>query len=269
MKIFIYILFLLLPGFVYGQLGQGVTGGATHLSIARAGTTLMGIAAAYSNPAGLATMTGMAIDLSADRRFDLKDLTTVSAAIGTHSAYGNFAVSFTKFGFESYSEQKLGLAYARKLNERLYLGAQFDMLTFSIEEFVNENKFTFELGVYTIISKQFHLGAHIFSPGSVGLNEDNEIPSRMRIGGKYLPSDKVTFYTEIDKAIDRDVEAKVGIDYAVGERLNIRLGFNPVLSAFYFGFGLNISEQLNLMGAFSINNTLGNSPGISLRYSPK
>ena len=254
----------------FSQNGTQNLGGAFTNGIGQAGVTLNNISAMYTNQAGTAFLEGWAVDVSADQRFGIEELTTFSFAAATSLNIGTIGFSVGQYGFDAFSEQKIGLSYARLLTSYLALGGQFDVLGYKIEGFGNTYSYTAEIGLYSKLSKQVHLAAHIFNPTSSKINEEEELDTRMKIGVRYLPSDKLNIYSEIEKIIDRRTQIKLGADYSVLDNLDLMAGANLEVTSFHFGFKYKIQDQFTIAAAFSFNNNqLGNSPGVSAQYWSK
>ena len=62
----------------------------------------------YTNQAGTAFLEGWAVDVSVDRRFNLEELTTFSFAATTSLNFGTVGILVGQYGFDAYSEQKIG-----------------------------------------------------------------------------------------------------------------------------------------------------------------
>ncbi|MBK9253915.1 MAG: hypothetical protein IPM42_00355 [Saprospiraceae bacterium] len=249
------------------QSGFTSSGGANFIGFGRAGTNLTGIAAMYNNQAGLTDIQGFAADLSIERRFNLDELTLTSLAVAKSFSFGTIGLMASHFGFEEYSEQKFGLAYARKLTEKFSLGGQFDMLRININQYGSSNYLTFEIGVNYVINNEFRVATHIFSPGGIALAENSVLGSRFRMGVKYQPSAKVFLLLEGDKLIDRAVtEFKMGLSYQMAKQIELRLGANLSASAFSFGVAVNLANKYKIATAYSLQNILGNTPALSLQY---
>lgn len=264
--IFIFCLILSsLP--MTGQSGFTTIGGANFLGYSRAGVNLSGIEAIYLNQAGLSEVKNFAFDVSAEKRFNLEELTNISIAGAKTFAFGTVGVILSNFGFTEYNEQKFGLAYARKLNRNISLGGQFDLLRYNVDKLGSKNLFSFELGMQLKLSKDFSLATHVFSPGNIEVSETTEIGTRFRLGLMYKPSEKVFLLAELDKLIYRPLEYKVAVSYQAVKELQIRLGINPSTEIYSFGIMLQFQDKYKVASAIALNNNLGNSPAISLQYN--
>jgi len=251
----------------YAQSGFNTIGGANFLGYGRAGVNLGGIGSIYFNQAGLADVKNIGIDVSVDRRYNLSELSTSSIAIAKSTSSGTFGLMFSSFGFSDYSEQKIGLAYGRKLHPNLKIGGQFDMLRYSVAQIGTKNIFTFELGAQLKVSKEFQIGIHLFSPGNSAISESETLGSRFRLGVKYTPSKKIFMLVEVEKLINRDVEYRLGLGYDVAKGVHIMLGMNPTISTFSFGAAFTFVEKYKIASAMALHNSLGAVPALSLQYA--
>lgn len=264
------LVILLMIGFGYciGQSGFTSLGGANFMGYSNAGVNLTGIESIYMNQAGLAEIKNIAIDISAEKRFNLSEFTNISLAGAKSFKFGTVGLLLSNFGYEVYNEQKFGLAYARKLSSALSLGGQFDVLRYNISGIGSKNIFSFEAGMQLRLNKDFSLATHVFSPGKITVADGTEIGTRFRLGLKYAPSPKVFVLAEMDKIIDRKASYKLGVSYQAIEILQLRLGFNPTISSYSFGAMLQFKDQYKVATAVSLNHQLGNTPAISLQYQP-
>ncbi len=260
------ILWCCLLQFAKAQTGFSYAGGANFMGYAKAGTALSGTEAIYLNQAGITGVKNMAFDLSAERRYNLEELTQISLAAIKSFKIGTFGIMASSFGFNAYNEQKIGLAYGRKLAKNITLGGQFDMLRYNIDQVGSSNVFSFEVGILTQISEQLTLGAHVFSPIHVKVNEVDKISTRFRLGLKYMPSKKVFLLADTDKTLEKAMEFKIGVGYAPIQVLSLMAGFNTLHSTWHFGAMLNFDDTYKIKTAIGSSHILGNSPAISLQY---
>lgn len=261
-----FIVALLVVQFSVAQTASFFAGGAHAESLAHTNTTFQGVTGLYGNIAGLAYVEGFAGDVSFDNRYSLIELSTASIGAAYGSSYGTFGMMASKYGFEAYSENKIGLAYAMKLGRGLSLGAMFDVFQYSVEGYGSATKMTFEASVYSELTDKVHLGASFFSPQTVSLTNVQDIPARLSFGVKYFVSPKATIYADVTKVDKQDAEFKFAVSYQLHKRLGLRLGSNVLQSAFYAGLYFPITDDLRITGAYSYHQKLGNTPSISLSY---
>ncbi|MEL7159714.1 MAG: hypothetical protein AAFN92_03070, partial [Bacteroidota bacterium] len=79
------------------------------------------------NPAGLAgtEVKQFGAGATAEQRFGHSELTLASlgATYGTNA--GGFGLQLASFGFDTYRENQVGLAYGRRLSQKFTIGAEF------------------------------------------------------------------------------------------------------------------------------------------------
>ena len=78
-----------------------------------------------SNQASLAQLKKAELAMFCERKFLLSELSHYTAVFGLPTGSGNFGLKGCYYGFSEYNETQLGLAYARKLSDKIDLGAQF------------------------------------------------------------------------------------------------------------------------------------------------
>lgn len=259
------ILCLFAPG-LWAQRGAPALYGARGAAMGNAAVTLSGIEGAFANQAGLADLETLTAVLTGERRFNLGELQSFAAAGALPTASGAFGLSLQYFGFEAYNEQKIGLAYARRLADGLSLGGQFVLLNTRIPEYGNQIRLTFELGFQAELLPELTLAAHVYSPLRVETLAGEYLPSILRVGAAYHPSESVTLTVEVEKDIDFPLRTKGGMEYQVIEPLFLRAGFATGPAGFSFGAGYLVSDLLRIDFGSYYHQQLGFTPAVSLVY---
>ncbi|MCO6494029.1 MAG: hypothetical protein J5I98_36765 [Phaeodactylibacter sp.] len=259
--------FLFLSGLqqaLRAQNGLPPAGGARAVAMGYAGVTFTDVNSVFTNQAGLAHVENLAVTAYGEQRFLVSEIRSVGLGAALPTSSGVFGLSLHYFGFERYNEQRIGLAYGRKLLEKLSIGAQFLMLNTRIPEYGNKAVFTFEAGALVELLPQLNLGVHLFSPARVQLTEEDDIPTVLRLGVSYLPSDKLSLLAELEKDIDYEARARFGADYRIAEPLFLRLGVATQPTALSFGLGLALPGGLRLDVASSYHQVLGFTPAAGI-----
>lgn len=267
----IRILFLLLWGSLtngaMAQNGLPQNAGARGGAMGNASLTFTDINSIFVNQAGLGYLDRAAITVYGERRFLFAEGLNSFLLGGAfpHKSLGTAGLSVHYFGYGTYNEQKIGLAYAKKLFKRFSIGAQFNYLATRIDQYGTAHNFTFELGILSKVTKHFHLAAHVFSPARLQLPNGDYIPSVFKVGAAYLPSKQLRLTAEIEKDLERPLNGKFGIEYHPMHALYIRAGVTttPLLAS--FGLGLRL-RSLRIDLATSYHQTLGFTPGLSVSY---
>lgn len=271
------ILFLAISLFIFSdsinaQLGSPQNAGARGAAMGNASVTFTDVNSIFSNQAGLAFLEKLSFTVYSESRF----LTTgihsfLFAGAYPHEKMGTFGLAIHYFGVEAYREQKIGIAYARKLFKNLSLGVQVDYLGIQIPEYGSANTLTFELGILAKVNDELSLGAHAYSPVRVPVNLDSnadfdKISPVFKMGAAYSPSKQVTLTGEMEKNLDYPFRGKMGIEYCPISVLVIRggVGTRPFLMS--FGLGIRL-KSLDIAIASSYHQVLGFTPNLSLSYA--
>ena len=250
-----------------GQNGVPPSGGARSAGMGYTGVTYTDINSLFTNQAGLAMLEGFAATAFAEQRYFLSELQGLSAGAALPTNSGTFGLSINYFGFEDYNEQRAGLAYGRKLSNKLAMGAQLLVLNTRIPEYGNKTNLTFEAGLLAQLLPQLHLGFHVYSPARIQLVEDEFLPSVFRLGLNYLPSEKLKILAEVEKDIDYPVRSKLGLEYAIVDALKMRVGAATQPVTLSFGLGYQLDNGLSLDIASSYHEVLGFTPAAGVTYA--
>jgi hypothetical protein len=253
-------------GTTTGQLGFQLGGGAESNAMARTSATIKGAGSVLNNQATMVDVTSWAFTANASRRYNISGLDVLSFGAIYHSTLGHLGLVITQYGYEGYKEQKIGIAYAKKISSGTSIGIQADWMNLSLLEFGNSSFFTAEIGIYSELSENIHLGAHIFSPAGIAIDDEYDIPTRITIGPKFIISDNLEAYAEIEKVIDLDPAFKAAIAYKIQDQLTLRLGVIPSQSEYSFGFSYNFDKAVSVDGSFMYDQRLGTSPGVGIQY---
>lgn len=264
--IFILLIFNDLHLNLNAQIGYQLVTGAQSMSMGGASVGFQDAQAIFHNPAGLVGVTRQSILLASEIKFGINDLKPIGTAFIVPTQSGVLGFSFQNYTFESYGENKLGVAYARRLSSKFNFGVQLDYLHLKINEYGSTNLLTFEIGCNTLIVKDLVLSAYIYNPLSVRLNEVERTPSVFRLGLNYSLNSKVLVCLETEKDIHFPASFKFGLAYKAVESLTLRCGFRTAPSIFSFGFGYVINQHFTADMALTNHPYLGMSPALCLNY---
>jgi hypothetical protein len=223
-----------------------------------------------SNQALLAQLKNAAIGVYGERRFFLSELNNYYVALAVPTSSGNFGLNANYFGFAGYNESKIGLAYARKLGNKVDVGVQFNYNGITAAGYDKASAISFEAGTVLHLSEKLHTGFHVNNPvgGKFGKDHSEKLPSVYTAGFGYDASEKFFFSLEMIKEEDQDVNINAGLQYKFIPQLLIRTGISSATSTASFGIGLSL-DNLRLDVAASYHPQLGISPGLLLLYNFK
>ena len=257
---FASLIILILPTIAISQ-------SAEILSMGETAFARKDINALFGNQAGLTHLESASISVNTERRFNISELGSHTAGFALPTEAGTFGLVVNYFGFSEFNEQKIGLAYARKLGKRFSFGAQFDYIGTRINEFGNTNTYTVELGILASISKQIDLGAHFFNPIGVDRGvEEEPLESILSFGLNYKPSKNLSLMADVEAELDFTPRYKIGIDYSFSDIFNLRVGAHTEPTSLSLGIGLKLGDNLKIDIATAYQAILGITPGIGVRY---
>ena len=220
-----------------------------------------------SNQAGLAWLEDLSVLATAERRFALSELNSVAAGVALPVGLGTFGFVAGSFGFEDFRQQKLGLAYARRLMDNFSVGAQFDYIQTRIPEYGSRGVITFEAGMQGKLSKEITVGIHVFSPAKVEFAEGEYLPAIFRLGFAWLLSDKALFAAELEKDVDFKARVKGGFEYRIAQPVYLRTGFGNNPSTFHLGIGFLLNGNLTIATASAFHKNLVFPPAAGVGWT--
>lgn len=223
----------------------------------------------FNNQAGLAGVENISIGVCTERKFMLASLQQHGFVLAIPTSSGTFGLTMNYFGYSTFKENKVGIGFGKKINDKFFAGVQLDYLFTSITEYGTKSNFTFEAGIIAKITKELILGIHLYNPLRPQLSEYldkvEKSPTIMKIGIAYEVSKKIIIAVETEKDIDEKAILKAGIEYKIIDKFCMRMGIstNPVINS--FGIGLNM-KNIKIDIASVYHPLLGMYPSISLCY---
>ena len=191
----------------------------------------------------------------------------MSLAYVTPTQSSVFGFSFQNYTYDSFRENKLMVAYARRLTAKFNLGIHLDYLHLKVDEYGSKNLLTFGIGCNTWIFNNLVLSAYVYNPVSAKLNQDERTPSVFRLGLGYTINEKVLISVETEKNIYFAPSFKFGLSYQAAESLALRCGFRSSPNIFSFGLAYKINKNFTTDLALSNHAYLGMTPALSFNYS--
>ncbi|PHN05022.1 PorV/PorQ family protein [Flavilitoribacter nigricans] len=253
---------LILPA----QNGVFIATNARSIGLGGSGVAASGLASLGNNPAGLADLENWGAGVQAEQRFLLSELQLLTAAGALPTASGSFGLQINYFGFEAYNEQKIGLTYARKLFDQLYLGAQVGVFNTRIPEYGSRALVTFDVGLLAPISREITFGFQLINPMRMEIIDGEYLATVLRFGLDYQPAEKIHLLAEVEKDIQQPVRVHAGLEYRIVDPLYLRLGVATEPVSMSFGFGYVLAGGLAIDVAASYHQILGFTPALGITY---
>lgn len=265
---------LLFPLFIFfftnAHAGDNPVIGARSLGMAGCGTALTGdLWNAHNNQAGLAFVKNFQAGAFYESRFLVNDLGMKAVAAAMPTKFGVFGMEVTSLGLgKLYSENKVGVAYARTFGPKFSASVQLNYFNTHIgENYGSSSTASGEFGLIAIPVKNLAIGFHMYNPTRSKLKGglDERLPTVMRLGTVYSFSDRVLISVEAEKDVDYKPVVRGGLEYRPVPNFYLRAGAasNPNLMA--FGFGI-VMKKLRLDIASTFHSQLGFSPSVGLQY---
>lgn len=230
-------------------------------------TQFVDVFSGSSNQAALAQIKSGGFGAYTERRFLLQELNQYSAIVAMPTSSGTFAIQGDYFGFNSYNESQLGIAYGRKISSQLDVGVKLNYSSVQIAGYGNAGAVNFEAGSIFHLSEKVHAGIHIFNPvgGKFNKNTNEKLASAYKFGMGYEPSNKFFLSTEIVKQENLPVNVNVGMQYNIQSTILFRAGISTHANNSFAGLGFKLG-QLRLDVNATVHPQLGVTPGVLLLY---
>lgn len=221
------------------------------------------------NQGALASVKNMAAAVYSERRFLLEEASVYAAAIVLPSSSGNFGFKADYSGDLSYNETGLGLAYGRKLGNKIDIGAQFNYYSFKAAGYGTAAAITAEAGIVVHLTEALQAGFHLYNPTGmeIGKTGEEKLPAIYAAGFGWEVSDKFFMGAEAQKIEGQPASLSAGLHYYFDGKLSASAGINSGVSAYYFGFGV-LMKNMALHAVASIHPQLGLTPGLLLVFNP-
>ena len=269
--LFFCLIFLGLHALAQGN-GPGIRG-AQAAALGYTSTTLSDVWAVGNNAAGLGQLTQLQVGFYAENRFLLPGFNTAALAVAlplgevvaNRAKNGVVGFEAQRFGGKLYAEQRLGVAYGYR-SGLVSVGARLDVLQTSIEGLGSHRALAVSLGGQAeIVPKKLLFGAYLYNLNQARLAryQDERVPTVLRAGLGYHPTDKVLLTVETEKDVDHDADFRAGLEYKVLEVLQVRAGFAALSEQTTGGVGFQ-TGQLHIDYAAAWQTALGLSQHLSL-----
>jgi len=266
-KIFFILLTLLFLN-SYAQNGYFEVG-SKQAGMGNTGVSYCDIWSVNRNQAGLIELKKPTLALNYENRFSLKELGLKSVAFAYPTSSGTFALDFNQFGYNAFTENNIGIAFAKSLGGKFSLGVKFDYFNTKIaENYGNKGAFLAEFGVLAQPINHLFIGGHIYNlnKAKIAMYNNEHLPTFISFGISYEFSEKVLCAVETEKDIEYKSTFKIGMEYKFFDNLFIRAGVENNPNQLSFGIGYS-SNKLKADLSFSTHQVLGISSHIGVCYT--
>ena len=224
------------------------------------------------NQAALARSKSAGVGFFGERRFLLSETSVYTLGASFLSSLGNFGIQLNYGGFKNFNENKIGLAYARKLGKLVDVGVQFNYYRYSIPTYGKASTINFEIGAMLHLSNKLNAGIHVYNPidGKLGKSKEEKLAAAYKFGLGYDASDNFFISSEIIKEENKAVNVIAGLQYHFAKQFFVKAGFISESTTAYAGAGV-AWKNIRLDISSSYHPQLGFSPGLLLimNFKPK
>lgn len=217
------------------------------------------------NQAALASVKNAGVGVYGERRFMLSETSVYTLGASVPTSLGNFGLQVNYAGYKNFNENKIGLAYARKLGKLVDVGVQFNYYSYRIPSYGNASTINFEIGAMMHLTDKLNAGIHVYSPvgGKLGKKSEEKLASSYKAGLGYDVSERFFISAEFVKEEDKPVNVLAGLQYQFAKQFFAKAGFISESSSAYAGAGV-AWNNLRLDISSSYHPQLGFSPGLLL-----
>jgi hypothetical protein len=223
-----------------------------------------------SNQAALAEIKEACAGVYSTEGFLLKELTRSTLAVAVPLKNAGFGMQFTHFGFSSYSESQMGLAFAKSLGGFADIGVQFNYYLLRMTGYGNATAINAEIGALFHLSDRIVFGVHAYNPigTAIGRSALEKLSRIYKAGAGFEVSDQVLIGAEMIKEEKRPLNVNAGIHYIFSGQFFALLGIATASISPFAAAGL-CWQGIRVDITVSYHPLLGLSPGLLLNYNFK
>ncbi|MCH7402962.1 hypothetical protein ACFOUP_09595 [Belliella kenyensis] len=240
MKVFVvFLINICLPILSQAQGGLDIKAkGARSMGMANASSTLSDTWSPLNNIASIAYLQSSSIAVGYDHRFQMDELTTLSASAVFYTQKFNFGISTSSYGDDYFNQQHIGIGIANRLGIAS-LGLKVNLLQTNIEGFGRAISPVFEFGGLAELTPMLWFAGHIYNItySKFSKASADHLPTVVKSSLSYRPSDKLMLNIEAEKDILLPADLKLGLEYNLLDKVWMRSGFHIIPGNLFFGLG--------------------------------
>jgi hypothetical protein len=220
-----------------------------------------------NNQASLCNLQAAQAGVYTERRFMLQELNFISGAVAIPMRNSGTGLTISRFGSDSYNEMQAGLAYGKKLSNKVDIGVQFNYNTVNMTGYGGTSAISIEIGTIWHFTERLHGGVHLYNPvgSKYGKSISQKIPAVYKMGLGYESGEHFFISAEIAKEEGQPVNVNAGVHYAFHKQFFMRFGIATGVNNTFAGVGLKWKVcRMDL--SVSYHPQLGFTPGLSLLF---
>jgi len=206
--------------------------GAASAALGGSSLTVANAWALFNNVGGIGSLDETSAFATYQNKYNVPGFQTVGGGFVHSMNFATAGIGYYHFGDDIYGQQRATLAIGNKL-QMVSLGAAINVIQYNAEGLDTRRRVALEFGGVVQIIPQLSFGAHIFN-----FRESDVVPTVMKAGISYRPSDQLMINVETEKELGFGEVFKAGLEYQLIEPLYLRTGISPRPFKSAFGFGL-------------------------------
>ena len=204
---------------------------------------------------------------SSHRRYDIKELNSVSIALGLDLDYSSkFSTLISSYGYKDYRESQIRFSYARKLTNKSSISLGLALIQLRIREYGSKSMPAFSLGFSRGINKANIFSIYLANFGNIELGYSGFTEASIVLNYTRRLNASIDLLTEIEKSISHTLKTKLGIEYDL-KSIVIRLAYDYSNASSSFGFGFDLKSSFRIDIAAQVDLLLGINYGLNIIYS--
>jgi hypothetical protein len=231
------------------------------------GTAITDIWSLQQNPAGIAELKRTMLAIAHEQHYFDPELSTQSAVFVVPYFRNVLGISFERFGFSEFRDQKIGIAYAKRFGDSFSMAIGLRYYQLSISRYGSAKALTIEVGFQLKVNNEFTIASHITNPNQSKYNnqQGSTLPVKLSLGGSFRFSDRLIMIADVRKVLKNQADGMTGIEYNIVKWFSLRGGVSMNPFKQYAGFGTNFNN-MKLDVSVSSHPVLGYSPQFALGY---
>lgn len=203
------------------------------------------------NPSAYSFAGKSVVNLNYINRFGMKELSTYSCFANINSRKINIGAYISRFGMNSYNENKFSLYVHRQLSEYISLGIRINYLLWQMHSRENNvHAVTADIGMLIKPTEKLTIGIVINNPVKKGIIKGksmDKLPVLIATGVSYKPVSTVLLTFDVEKSLSEKTYYKLGTEYRPIPEFAVRLGIygRPFIPT--FGLRVDLKQfELNI-----------------------
>lgn len=240
--------------------------GGRSMGMANAHTTLGDVWSVFNNIGALAEIKASQVSFAYDHRMQLNELSTLAAVAAFKKNQTALGIGVSQFGDQDFSQSQAGLGFSQRLGIAS-LGIKVNYFQTHISNQGTAGAAVFEFGGLAELSPVLFFGAHVYNPtmASYGGDSPEKLPTVIKAGLAYRPSEQVSVNLEGEKDILLEPQLKIGVEYSILLKVWLRVGFNTNPERLFYGMGFR-PKRFHIDYAMTQHQRLGFTHHFSFSY---